>query len=104
MPSLHEISELFDSKPEPQDLIGNTLLFDFLKSVEKAGVQSLSELDVNDKISAISCLQSAVVTELISEGNLNQKEFDFLLSDKFSGIVATIFKLSVGIACMEELR
>lgn len=104
MPSLHEISELFDSKPEPQDLIGNTLLFDFIKNAERAGVDSIGTLPNEDKISAISCLQSAVVTELISEGNLNQKEFDFLLSDKFSGIVATIFKLSVGIACMEELR
>ena len=103
MTTLKDVTDLLESKPTVEQAYESGIVNNYLTLIMKAGRESLMALSDEEKVAAISILQSYAVTDGVESGILTQRDLDFLVSDRFGGIVATIFRASVGIANMEEL-
>lgn len=106
--NLREALEIMDAEDDPMVSMQDERLNQFISDIESAGQEILSPLDPEYLMGAISFLQASAVSGLmsISHGDMNSILFamSMLGNDDFSKLVTIVFKFSVGLSAIEELR
>lgn len=102
--TLAEITQQVRNSSIEDLLKHNDSYFEFVHQAMESGREILVDVDKESCAMAITIMQSYAVADVLEEGNLSLNEMKFLMSPKFTSIVATVFRMSVGIAAMEELK
>ena len=103
MTTLKDVANLLDSHPTAQEAFDSGIVNSYIMLIMKVGAESVSRLSDDEKIASLSILQSYAATYGLESGNITQQDLNFLVSERFGGIVATLFRACVGIANIEEL-
>lgn len=103
MTTLKDVTNLLETHPTAEQAYESGIVNEYLKLIMNTGRDSLQALSDEDKVAAIAMLQSYAVTDALESGVVTAQDLNFLVSERFGGIVATIFRASVGIANIEEL-
>lgn len=104
MTTLEEVGKFLKNAGTDEIMDSGDFILEYIKEIDSTATDILGSLS-REKAAAIgSVFQSFVVSYLMDKGEVNGKQLEFLVSDQFSMIVILIFKMSVGIAALEEMR
>lgn len=104
MTTLEEVGKFLSKSNADGILQDGDFILDYIKEIDVVATDILGSLS-KEKASAVgSVFQSFVISYMMDKGEINGKQLEFLVSDQFSMIVILLFKMSVGIAALEEMR
>ena len=103
--SLSEMTEKIGDNPTVESLmaLGDTYM-EFSATMDECGTDILRSVSGEDLKTAADIIRSIAISDALESGTLNGQQVRFLMSDSFLMIFAVIFKMSVGLAAMEEWR
>lgn len=103
--SLHELSEKIGEDPSLESMMSMVGVYmEYVESIDKCATEVLNGTSGDDLKTALDVIRSVAIADALSDGVLNGNQLKFLMSDSFVKVAAIIFKLSVGLAVVEELR
>jgi len=103
--SLREMTEKIGDNPTLESLaaLGETYM-EFSTAMDECGTSILRSVSGEDLKTAADIIRSRAISDALADGTLNGRQVKFLMSDSFLTIFAVIFKMSVGLAAMDEWR
>lgn len=103
--SLREMTEKIGKNPSLESLmaLGETYM-EFSAAMDECGTDILRSVSREDLKTAADIIRSIAISDALTDGTLNGQQVKFLMSESFLMIFAVIFKMSVGLAAMEEWR
>lgn len=102
--TLAELTKLIHGKSLEEMLAVSEQYNDFTDNINSVGSELLQDVDSTELLTAVTLMQSHITADLVTEGDLSLSTLRFLMSQEFAEIVAVIFRMSVGLAAVEELR
>jgi hypothetical protein len=102
--TLSELTKLIHGKSLEEMLSVSEQYNDFTNTINSVGSELLQDVDSTELLTAVTLMQSHITASLVEDGNLSISSLRFLMSQDFAEIVAVIFRMSVGLAAVEELR
>ncbi len=103
--SLHELTEKIGDDPSLESMMGIMDLYtDYVSTIDNCATEVLNGTSGEDLKTALDIIRSVAIADTLGSGELNGKHLQFLMSDSFLRVATIIFKLSVGLAVVEELR
>ena len=103
--SLREMTEKIGDNPSLESLMALGEVYEeFSSAMDECGTDILRSVSEEDLKTAADIIRSIAISDALEAGMLNGKQLQFLMSDSFLAIFVVIFKMSVGLAAMEEWR
>lgn len=103
MPTLSDVKDQIEKGLSPETLSDPTIT-DYTSIIARAGREVLLPIDQDLLLAAIAVIQSGAITDALQEGTLTARDLSFLMSDRFGSVATMMFRLSVGLAAVEELQ
>lgn len=103
--SLREMTEKIGENPTLESLMAmRDAYLEFSAAIDEYGTDILRSVSDEDLKTATDIIRSVAISDALTDGNLNGQQLKFLMSESFLMVFAVIFKMSVGLAAMEEWR
>lgn len=104
MITLNEAVELLNDKTTEND----PRLLEFMSEVDRVGTDILKDRDSDYLLAAVAMIQSVSIAVIAMETSDSAKgmvkALELVFDPNFSKVAAIAFKMSVGLAAIEELR
>ncbi len=106
MTTLAEVTEFLITKPSIEEMDANPIAADYANELDvvATAVFNHSHLTNDQLLTAITLITTAALARMAESGDMDMKTILFLKARNFENLAAIVFKLSVGLSVLEELR